>query len=1145
MYSIIVAQDIEGNIGLNNKLIFHYKKDMDNFKKLTTETKLKDKINAVVMGRKTYESLPSKFKPLKNRLNIIMSKNHIKINELQREITNNQYDNVIIKSSIEDVLLYVKENKNIERVYVIGGEKIYNTFLEYNIINDLYITKVNKLYVGDTQFTIDNLHNYKLIKCEDIKDINILNKNNKEEDELTINHYTYNNKEEQNYLKAIKQILSEGINKDDRTGVGTKSIFGKSFRYNVRNGMLPLFTTKRVFFRGIVEELLWFLSGSTNVKILQDKNVHIWDGNSTREFLDKRGLHHLKEGDIGACFPADTLVLTEFGYKKIQDVQLYEKLYTHQGDWRNIKNIQKSTYTGKLYKFKIKFCSELIKCTDTHPIYIKKNNDFNSKTKPEWCKAMNMKKEYFVGIRKNIQNVMPIYPGINMHNENIWFVMGYLTNFIKNVDESGLIQFPIKPCDQFYTFKQFSTLINDITQDNDNKELFTINIDVYPMLSEFKDGIPEWVQNTPANYIKIYTQGYYMANWFAKEDEKHHITVSSYENALQLQRLYMKLNLFIEISETEYRIKKKVSSMYEVSDPNYIWFPIESIETEDVNNLEIHNFEVDVDNSYTVQNIAVHNSYGHQLRHFNAPYVDCNTDYTGKGIDQIKYVLELIRTDPNSRRILFCYWNPEQLNQTSLPSCFPEGTLVLTKYGYKEIQDITIKDKVLTHQGNWKSVLNTQEKVYNGNMYKFKLMYNSNIFECTEEHPFYVRDILTNSKKQQIGLSDPYWCNASKVEKEKHMLCFPINTKSLIPEFEIEKGLNGIYNQIITKKLDNYDEWYMMGYYIGNGWLDWKEGRNRFNFCLNKKHLKTNKIITNLFNCYISKETTQIIQYECSNKIWWEILKDFGHLAHNKKIPEWIQDAPKDYIKQFIDGYMDADGCITTIRKDIVYTTVSKDLAYGLQRLYAKLGIMLSVQYQIRPSTTIIEGRTVNQRNTFSMRVIDNMKRKYMSLIDNYINFPIISIDIEDKLLNVYNFEVEDDNSYIVHNTIVHNCHLLYTFYVDINKNEISLKFDQRSCDTFHGLPFNVVSATVLLNMICYLTDYIPGEIYHTISDMHIYSSHFLECDTIVKREPRIFPKIKINPKQRDIKKIEDFTYEDFELINYYPHPSVKAPMAV
>lgn len=101
------------------------------------------------------------------------------------------------------------------------------------------------------------------------------------------------------YLDCIARILEEGEKRDDRTGVGTLSTFGTTMRYSLRNDTLPLFTTKRTFWRGIVEELLWFISGSTNAKHLSAKGVKIWDGNSSREFLDKRGLTEYQEGDIG------------------------------------------------------------------------------------------------------------------------------------------------------------------------------------------------------------------------------------------------------------------------------------------------------------------------------------------------------------------------------------------------------------------------------------------------------------------------------------------------------------------------------------------------------------------------------------------------------------------------------------------------------------------------------------------------------------------------------------------------------------------------------------------------------------------------------------------------------------------------------
>lgn len=111
----------------------------------------------------------------------------------------------------------------------------------------------------------------------------------------------YENKDEQQYLDLIERIIKTGAKKDDRTGVGTVSIFGAQMRFDMRN-CFPLLTTKRVFWRAVAEELLWFIRGCTNANVLQDKNIHIWDGNSTREFLDKLGFNDRKEGDLGPVY---------------------------------------------------------------------------------------------------------------------------------------------------------------------------------------------------------------------------------------------------------------------------------------------------------------------------------------------------------------------------------------------------------------------------------------------------------------------------------------------------------------------------------------------------------------------------------------------------------------------------------------------------------------------------------------------------------------------------------------------------------------------------------------------------------------------------------------------------------------------------
>ena len=109
--------------------------------------------------------------------------------------------------------------------------------------------------------------------------------------------------EEYQYLDLVKNIIKNGESRDDRTGTGTLSLFSPGqLRFSLKDGALPLLTTKKVFFRGVVEELLWFISGNTNVKKLQERNIHFWDQNTNREFLDKQGLGQNKEWDAGPIY---------------------------------------------------------------------------------------------------------------------------------------------------------------------------------------------------------------------------------------------------------------------------------------------------------------------------------------------------------------------------------------------------------------------------------------------------------------------------------------------------------------------------------------------------------------------------------------------------------------------------------------------------------------------------------------------------------------------------------------------------------------------------------------------------------------------------------------------------------------------------
>jgi thymidylate synthase len=107
------------------------------------------------------------------------------------------------------------------------------------------------------------------------------------------------NGEELSYLQLLGEILHKGSQREDRTGVGTIGLFGTQLRFSLENSKVPMLTTKKMFTKGVIEELLFFLRGETDTKKLEAKGVNIWKGNTSREFLDKRGLQHLPEGSMG------------------------------------------------------------------------------------------------------------------------------------------------------------------------------------------------------------------------------------------------------------------------------------------------------------------------------------------------------------------------------------------------------------------------------------------------------------------------------------------------------------------------------------------------------------------------------------------------------------------------------------------------------------------------------------------------------------------------------------------------------------------------------------------------------------------------------------------------------------------------------
>lgn len=283
--NIIVAIDPNFVIGNNNDIPWpkeNYKEDLKHFRKITSDT---DKTNYLICGYKTF--LGVKNINLKNRRLVVINK-YAAGNEFHGE------GGHIHVPNLEKALQVCEQEIEFgrcDKVFAIGGKKsIEELLMQKSLINKVYLTQIKKKYQGDVKLNRNFFDKLKLVKVEKIRDMHFC--------EYVPTHYIT---DEYQYINLIKDILNNGIDCDDRTGVGIKSIFGPQMTFDLSKGF-PLLTTKKMFTRGITEELLWFLRGETDAKILQEKKVRIWDGNSTREFLDNRGLNHLEEGDIGAAY---------------------------------------------------------------------------------------------------------------------------------------------------------------------------------------------------------------------------------------------------------------------------------------------------------------------------------------------------------------------------------------------------------------------------------------------------------------------------------------------------------------------------------------------------------------------------------------------------------------------------------------------------------------------------------------------------------------------------------------------------------------------------------------------------------------------------------------------------------------------------
>ena len=283
-FSLIVAAHSEtGGIGFEGKLPWKIPQDMRRFRDLTSDTR-SGKPNALIMGRQTFDSV-SWSTCAQNRMIVVIS-------HLSSNITSSHISFV---SSFDDALKWV--NGKTDHIFVIGGAKIYKQSLTHPGLRRILFTSV--------RYNSSVIHNYDtFMPAIDWSNFDMVHTSQCQDGRYSLDFQTWIrkvNEEEQQYLDLIRHVLYNGQLRPDRTGTGVLSSFGHRMEFDLKYNF-PLLTTKPVFFRGVVEELLWFLRGHTNANLLQDKNVHIWDGNGSREYLDSIGLESREINDLGPIY---------------------------------------------------------------------------------------------------------------------------------------------------------------------------------------------------------------------------------------------------------------------------------------------------------------------------------------------------------------------------------------------------------------------------------------------------------------------------------------------------------------------------------------------------------------------------------------------------------------------------------------------------------------------------------------------------------------------------------------------------------------------------------------------------------------------------------------------------------------------------
>ena len=332
--------------------------------------------------------------------------------------------------------------------------------------------------------------------------------------------------------------------------------------------------------------------------------------------------------------------------------------------------------------------------------------------------------------------------------------------------------------------------------------------------------------------------------------------------------------------------------------------------------------------------------------------------------------------------------------------CVTADSLILTKDGYKQIIDVNVGEEVLTKSNTWHKVLKKFDNGIAPTGYLNGMGFEN--IHCTPNHKFYVREMYRKGHKSIRTFKEPTFKEVKDITKNDYFG---------IPVMQEE----------ISFHTNDLDFWYMLGMYMGDGWLS----RNSNDIIIACNDYKLEKLKSKLdINKwkYTINDNGSCWRVRFANKDIHNFIQRYiGTGSEHKHIPYEILALPKEQLQEFYNGYLDTDGCIINGKHQ--FSSINREMIYSFGLIINKLYHRPVCLYKIKTKPiTIIEGRVVNQKDWYQLKfnpVVNKQDHAFYE--DGYIWYPFKNYEL-DVEQHVYNMEVEEDHSYIIQGCISKNC---------------------------------------------------------------------------------------------------------------------------